>query len=166
MVNRERMTAQLLLHEGLRLKPYRCSEGYLTIGVGYNIDARGWGPLESCLGRVINKAKPSITRAEALRVLEDDIDRYERELETRWPHYKHLDEVRQRVVLDMAFNMGFKLATFKNTKKAIEASDWQLAAAHMMKSLWSRQVGDGVGGTYDRAERLKDMMLTGKDYTA
>ncbi len=34
----ERMKEQLVRHEGLRLKPYRCPAGKLTIGIGRNLD--------------------------------------------------------------------------------------------------------------------------------
>ena len=37
----ERMKEQLLRHEGLRLKPYRCTAGKLTIGIGRNLDDCG-----------------------------------------------------------------------------------------------------------------------------
>jgi len=33
-----RIKAQLVRHEGLRLKPYRCTAGRLTIGIGRNLD--------------------------------------------------------------------------------------------------------------------------------
>ncbi len=32
-----RIKAQLVRHEGLRLKPYRCTAGKLTIGIGRNL---------------------------------------------------------------------------------------------------------------------------------
>lgn len=32
---------QLILHERLKLKPYRCSAGKLTIGVGRNLEDKG-----------------------------------------------------------------------------------------------------------------------------
>jgi hypothetical protein len=32
-----RIKAQLIRHEGLRLKPYRCTAGKLTIGIGRNL---------------------------------------------------------------------------------------------------------------------------------
>ena len=34
----ERIKEQLVRHEGLRLKPYRCTAGKLTIGIGRNLD--------------------------------------------------------------------------------------------------------------------------------
>ena len=34
----DRIKEQLVRHEGLRLKPYRCTVGKLTIGIGRNLD--------------------------------------------------------------------------------------------------------------------------------
>ena len=53
------MIRQLALHEGLRLKPYKCTSGALTIGYGRNLDARG------------------ITEAEAEMMLSHDIDDFQ-----------------------------------------------------------------------------------------
>ncbi len=36
----DRIKAQLVRHEGLRLKPHRCTAGKLTIGIGRNLDDR------------------------------------------------------------------------------------------------------------------------------
>lgn len=173
MVNRECMEKQLALHEGLRLYPYRCTAKKLTLGVGYNGQDRGWETFERIIGRPLDRAlltraertkERVITRPEALVVLRADIQTYEAAVRKAWPFYDTIDEVRQRVVLDMAFNLGYRLRAFKNTQRAVEQRQWTLAAAHMMQSLWSMQVGDGPGKIYDRAERLKDMMLTGRDY--
>lgn len=173
MVNRDRMAAQLALHEDVRLYPYRCTARKLTLGIGYNGQDRGWEDFEAAIGRrldrdLIARAEVTkervITRAEAFKAVRADIDRYENAVRRLWPFYDQLDEVRQRVVLDMAFNLGYRLRAFKDAQKAIERRNWKLAAAHMMQSLWARQVGDGPGRIYDRAERLKDMMLTGCDY--
>jgi lysozyme len=163
VVNRERMAAQLEMHEGFRGTPYRCSADKLTIGIGYNVDARGWDELEQLVGRRL-RDNPKITRAEARKVLYADIDSYEARLRRAWPFYDQLDEVRQRVCLDMYFNMGGRLASFRNTKRYAERKDWKLVAAGMMQSLWASQVGDGLGRVYDRAERLRDMVLTGRDW--
>ena len=39
--------AQLVRHEVLRLKPYRCTVGKLTIGIGQNLDVCGISQTES-----------------------------------------------------------------------------------------------------------------------
>ncbi|MFA6660842.1 MAG: lysozyme, partial [Bacilli bacterium] len=37
----DRIKEQLVRHEGLRLKPYRCTADKLTIGIGRNLDDCG-----------------------------------------------------------------------------------------------------------------------------
>jgi lysozyme len=139
MVNRDAMVRQLRLHEGERLKPYRCTAGKLTIGVGRNLDDRG------------------ITREESAMLLANDITAEERELLRALPWVAMLDEVRQRVLLDMSFNMGLVgLLGFKNTLARIEAGQYQAAATMMLDSKWAKQVGQ-------RAERLSRMMATGME---
>ena len=139
VIDRAAMIRQLRLHEGERLKPYRCTAGKLTIGVGRNLEDRG------------------ITAEESAYLLGNDIDRFATELLRALPWVAQLDEVRQRVLLDMAFNLGMAgLLTFKNTLATIKAGDYQKAAAMMLDSKWAGQVGQ-------RAERLSRMMYTGKD---
>lgn len=165
MVNRKRMAEQLILHEGMRLKPYLCSEGYLTVLVGFNVDARGWGELSRILGREVN-AETKFTKADAMEQLMQDISRFERAVTVHLPEFLKLDEVRQRVVLDMAFNLGFRALSFKDTIAAIKIRNWSKAVRCMYRSKWANQVDDGEGGKFGRADRLAQMMLTGVDYTS
>lgn len=130
---------QLVLHEGLRLKPYRDTVGKLTIGVGRNLDDVG------------------ITRAEALLLLANDIEAVTGQLE-KYGWYKLLDPVRQKVIVDMAFNLGLAgLLKFQKMIAAIGCMDYEGAAEEMLDSRWARQVGR-------RAQRLAEMMRTGEDY--
>jgi lysozyme len=140
VINRDAMIRQLRLHEGERLKPYRCTAGKLTIGVGRNLEDRG------------------ITAQESAYLLGNDIDSHWHELVKAIPWVERLDEVRQRVLLDMAFNLGITgLLGFKNTLATIKAGDFEKAGTMMLDSKWARQVGR-------RADRLATMMATGKDY--
>jgi lysozyme len=135
--DRAALIRQIRLHEGERLKPYRCTAGKLTIGVGRNLDDRG------------------ITREESAMLLDGDIRLLEIELFRALPWASALDDVRQRVLLDMAFNLGLPgLLLFKRTLEAIRTGQYQQAATMMLDSLWARQVGQ-------RAERLARMMATG-----
>jgi len=43
-VNTAILSDALIRDEALRLKPYRCTAGKLTIGVGRNLDDRGISP--------------------------------------------------------------------------------------------------------------------------
>ena len=134
-----RIKAQLVRHEGLRLKPYRCTAGKLTIGIGRNLDDRG------------------ISQKEAYAMLERDIQDCEQWLIDEIPEvYNKLDEVRQSVLLNMCFNLGIKgLLGFKNTLDFIGAGDWERAANNMLASKWAKQVGM-------RAIELSEMMRKGK----
>ncbi len=134
-----RIKAQLVRHEGLRLKPYRCTAGKLTIGIGRNLDDRG------------------ISQKEAYAMLERDIQDCEQWLIEEIPEiYCKLDEVRQSVLLNMCFNLGISgLLGFKNTLAFIKARDWERAANNMLVSRWAKQVGR-------RAIELSELMRKGK----
>lgn len=147
------MIAQLVLHEGLRLQEYIDTEDNVTIGVGYNVTARGWNDWARITGKLAGDGMTT-TRADALAVLAADLVRVEAAVRVHFPEYGALDVVRQRVVLDMAFNIGFRALGFKQTIAAIHARDWSRASREMYKSKWARQVGQ-------RCDRLARMLLTG-----
>ncbi len=126
-------------HEGIRLMPYRDTVGKLTIGIGRNLDDVG------------------ITDSEANFLLTNDLTRSKTALILNIPWWGHLDDVRQRVLIDMCFNMGIKsLLGFKTTLRLIEAGDYKAGGKQMLKSKWAGQVGR-------RARRLSYMMQTGQD---
>lgn len=135
----ERIKEQLVRHEGLRLKPYRCTAGKLTIGIGRNLDANG------------------ISQTEAYVLLENDIQNCEKQLVDEIPEiYKGLDEVRKSVLLNMCFNLSMNgLLGFNNTLAFIAAGDWERAANGMLASKWAKQVGR-------RAIELSELMRKGK----
>lgn len=172
-VDRRAVAAQLLLHEGCRLKPYLDTEGNWTVLIGYNLSARGWEPIERLLGRKLAVhgtperpfGEPALSPGDAARVLGADIERLEQAVPVAFPEYRVLSEIRQRVVLDMAFNMGTKALGFKQAIAAARAQNWSQCARELYKSKWSRQVGDGPGGKFDRVDRLARMVLTNKPPT-
>ena len=136
-MNRDDLRSMLVLHEGLRLKPYRCTAGKLTIGVGRNLDDNG------------------ITQAEAFALLENDILAVEADLDRAWPWWREMTDARQQVLADMCFNLGLtRLGGFVNTLAAMKRGDYEAAANGMLASLWASQVGR-------RAQRLAKMMREG-----
>lgn len=136
-MNRSLLIEQLMRHEGVKLRPYRCTAGKLTIGVGRNLEDVG------------------ISRAEAEELLQHDIDRILREAR-HLPVYEDLDHIRQNVIMNMLFNLGLsRLLKFKRMFEALEKGSYTLAAAEMLDSRWAEQVGD-------RAKELAEMMRTGK----
>lgn len=155
--DRDQMRKELVRDEGLRLKTYRCTAGYLTIGVGRNLDANGIYANEKIYGISLAGAKSiGITHSQAMRMLDNDIDIVEADLDRNLPWWRTLDPVRQRVMVNMAFNLGItRFLKFKNTLRFIRNGEYQRAANGMKHSLWYRQVKS-------RAVRLQTMMATGR----
>ena len=123
----------------MRLKPYRCTAGKLSIGIGRNLDDVG------------------ISEDEAHFLLDNDINRVIVALASALPWFVEMDEVRQRVLVDMGFNLGVPgLLKFKNTLAAVERKDYEAAAKGMLASKWARQVKG-------RAETLARWMRSGSD---
>lgn len=156
--DRKAMRQELIRDEGCRLKTYRCTAGKLTIGVGRNLDDVGISFEETKkLGITKQSAiKLGISQANAEALLDSDIDRVEKDLDRKLSWWRKLDPVRQRVLVNMAFNLGIDgLLGFKNTLRFIQAGNYEQAARNMEQSLWAKQVGK-------RAKRLQDMMRAGK----
>lgn len=135
-MDRQLLKDQLERHEGLRLKPYRDTVGKLTIGYGRNLDDVGIAPEEAEL------------------MLDNDIDAALKQLRTV-DEFNDLDSVRQVVIVNMAFNLGFYgLMSFSKMWKAVARNDYAEASRQMLNSLWARQVGN-------RADELARIMRTG-----
>ena len=125
--------------EGLRLKPYTDTVGKVTIGYGRNLTDKG------------------ITEIEAIDLLRHDVEETLSMLPYAIPYLLTMNEVRQRILADMAFNMGIStLLTFKKMLTYVKLSEYDLAANEMENSTWYRQTGV-------RAAKLTKMMRTGKD---
>ncbi len=159
---------QLILHEGVRLECYRCPAGKWTIGVGRNLEAVGLFDDEQkrILGcRGLNKVhvieilqERGITYSEAMYLLNNDIIRIRAELERDYRWFKFLNEVRQKVVIDMRFNLGRAgFAEFQKMIRQLELENYWNVAEEMVDSKWYSQVGE-------RSKRLVQMMATGQDY--
>jgi len=128
---------QLVEHEGLELFPYEDTLGIVTIGVGRNLEERG------------------ISEDEAFYLLGNDIEVIWDELIKQHPIVEDLDDQRQMVLLDMAFNMGVpRLGKFKKMWAAIEEGDMNEASKQALDSRWADQVGR-------RAETLAERLISG-----
>ena len=117
---------QLKVHEGSRTHAYDCPAGYITIGVGRNIDPNGG------LG---------LSEDEINYLLRNDIERCYRELD-RFSWFMDLDQVRQEALVNMCFNLGYtRLTKFTNMMRAMAEGKYSLAASEALDSIWAVQVG-------------------------
>lgn len=139
-MNRDELIEELIRDEGEVLHAYADSLGYLTIGVGHLIDRRKGG---------------SISKAASRFILSEDIEEKMSQLDQSLPWWRGLSDNRQRVLLNMCFNLGIKgLLGFKLTLAAIQRGDYEEAAKQMLESKWAIQVGN-------RAKRLAQIMKEG-----
>ena len=115
---------RLIEHEGIKLKPYHCTAGKLTIGVGRNLDDRG------------------ISQATATQMLEEDIEIVLDELKRALPFWEKLKWNYKEALVDLAFNMGVpRLMMFRRMLSAIEADEPDKAAEELLDSRYASQVG-------------------------
>lgn len=116
------LEAMLIRHEGMRLKPYKCTEGYLTIGVGRNLDTNG------------------LRQSEAMFMLDNDIEATWSYLVRRYPWFSNLILERQVALADMCFQLGQDgFAKFTNSLGLIANKNYSEARTEMLKSLWANQ---------------------------
>jgi lysozyme len=114
----------LIKHEGLRLKVYTDTTGHLTIGVGRNLTNDG------------------ISNDEAMTLLSNDISNVTNQLNSNLSWFASLDPVRQAVLQDLCFNMGWHtLSTFSEFLGFMQNGQYSEAATDLLGTLWARQVG-------------------------
>lgn len=134
------LRARVKKAEGMRLTLYPDTEGYLTIGYGRLLDPRKGG---------------LISPDEAEYLLANDLKRAEKACETL-PVYLELSPVRQAVLIEMCFNLGFEgLRGFQRMLQALVKQEYDHAASEMLNSQWSAQVKA-------RAVQLAKQMETGQ----
>lgn len=133
-----RLKSDLIEDEGKRQYPYKCTAGKITIGVGRNLEDKG-------------------LRADEIDYLfNNDLEEYANRTKIVIPFFDQLNEVRQNVLINMAFNLGIHgLLTFQKALGAMLKEDFERAAEEMLNSKWATQVGA-------RAERLAREMKTGQ----
>ncbi|KWA81346.1 lysozyme [Burkholderia ubonensis] len=130
------LKAELTRDEDRRKRIYTDTVGKVSGGIGRNLTDKGFRDNEIDL------------------MYENDVAETEAWLDRNLSWWSALDPVRQRVMMNMAFNMQAKLLGFRNFLAAAQRRDWNTAAAEMLDSLWARQVGA-------RATRLAAMMRSG-----
>lgn len=136
------MTSDIEREEGLRLAAY-------------------WDPIGKCWTIGYGHTGPDVYKglvwslAEARAALQKDMAVAISALDVALPWWRTLDPVRGDVLAEMSFNMGIHtLLEFKNTLKAVQMHNYNLAYSGMLSSEWAAEVGH-------RATRLAEMMRSG-----
>ena len=141
MPNEAQIADRLIRDEGEVLHEYKDHLGFSTIGVGILIDARKGG---------------GITQEESRYLLRNRIRSKTAECQSRFSWFNKLDDVRQNVIVCMAFQLGTDgVAGFTTMAKRIDLADWRGAADAMLDSKWAKQ------DTPARAKRMANIMASG-----
>lgn len=137
---------QLIEHaEGYRAKPYHCSEGYPTVGIGKRIGPKD-SPLEAYQFEVSHRVATAWLIEEVIAIVAVLKD-------VEW--FVKLDDNRQNVIISMAYQMGVEgLLKFKKMIAALECGDWLEAKMQALDSRWYAQ-------TSKRALHHAQVLLTG-----
>ncbi len=125
--------------EGVVRHAYQDSRGFLTIGIGVNIDPRG----------------PGLTDDEVFYLFHNRTEPLIGKLDAHMPWWRSLSENRQLALLDMAFQMGVEgMMGFGNMLAMMQAGLYQQAAQEGMDSVWARE-------TPERARRVTARIAQG-----
>nr|4WTV_A Chain A, Phosphatidylinositol 4-kinase type 2-beta,Endolysin,Phosphatidylinositol 4-kinase type 2-beta [synthetic construct]4WTV_B Chain B, Phosphatidylinositol 4-kinase type 2-beta,Endolysin,Phosphatidylinositol 4-kinase type 2-beta [synthetic construct]8A5X_A Chain A, Phosphatidylinositol 4-kinase type 2-beta,Endolysin [Homo sapiens] len=150
----------LRIDEGLRLKIYKDTEGYYTIGIGHLLTKSpslnaAKSELDKAIGRNTNGV---ITKDEAEKLFNQDVDAAVRGILRNAklkPVYDSLDAVRRAALINMVFQMGETgVAGFTNSLRMLQQKRWDEAAVNLAKSRWYNQ-------TPNRAKRVITTFRTG-----
>lgn len=132
----ETLRDRVLRHEGIRLKVYKDSLGYDTIGVG----------------RLLSNG---ISQEEAMFMLDSDLKRCKIQVSSELPWTLGIDDARRDVLIEMCFQLGInRLLTFKRMISAMRDGFYEQAAKEMLNSAWHAQ-------TPKRCEELALIMERG-----
>lgn len=137
--NAELLHQELLRDEGKRLTSYRDSLGNWTVGIGHLLRP--------------NEPRKPINEAQCLALFEADVMDAETTLDQIFPKWRDLSDVRQRAMVNLAFNLGGRLRQFVRFLAAMDRGDWNDAGQHLRASKWAKQVKR-------RAPRIIHMIVT------
>jgi lysozyme len=130
---------ELTIQDGKKKIPYRDFLGNWTVGIGHNLSK----PLSDTIIELLFTED----LAEAIDSLDESL-----------PWWRTLDEVRQRALVNLCFNMGIGgLLTFKKTLAFFKLGFYEDAAENLLDSEYAKQVGR-------RARIIAHMIATGMTY--
>jgi len=120
--------------EGYRRHPYDCTEGFLTVAYGRNLDTNG------------------ISEREAEYLLKNDIDNARSDLTNNLSFFWELSPTRKDALINMVFQLGLSgVIKFKMMLHHLKEKDFQSAAREALDSKWAKQ-------TPSRAEQIAKMI--------
>ncbi|MDY0227234.1 MAG: glycoside hydrolase family protein [Desulfomicrobium apsheronum] len=148
-MDRYKLERELIRDEGWRSKPYKCTKGHWTIGVGHKMHP----------GELVGRIRDIEWSSEKIfQTLEQDIQIAIRGCEMIFgrSRFESFSGARQRALVNMCFQMGTAgLEGFERMIQAIFNEDWTQANNEALDSKWARS------DSPKRAQRVAKMILEG-----
>jgi lysozyme len=147
----------IVLHEGLRVAPYKDVAGYMTIGVGHLLtrDELSSGKIIWPGGKV--RWRDGMTREQCYSLLEHDLDIAESAVERLAPG---LPQHRFDALVSFVFNIGVGAFERSTLLKKIRSGDLSAVPAEMKR--WDRAGGLRHAGLARRREAEAAMWAKGE----
>lgn len=137
--------SQIEGHEGRRATAYPDTMGNMTVGVGFNLERPDARQLISQVGANYDEVlaqRQSLTDQQIDRLFDITLNEAFQSAQQFIPDLGSHPEMVQRVIVDMAFNLGAPtLQTFNRLRADIKARNYRSAAQDMRMSRWYQQVG-------------------------
>ena len=141
-----RLEKRIKVDEGFRSHPYLDTAVPPVPTIGYGTTM--------IMGEPVTMETPPISEDAAAVFLRADIYDALKRAQDIFPRFNEMNDVRQEVLVNMAYNLGNRLRKFKNLRAAARNLSYPRMADEMRDSLWYSQVGY-------RAIRLTHEMRTG-----
>lgn len=153
MYNEDVLRDELILDYKRKLSPYRDSMGNWFIGVRHPLVGN---ELIYYVGMPDGIERRTLTQEECQQMLAGDIQDAENKLDKIMPGWRGLDEVRQRAIMHLAFDLGNTLRRFIGFLRHIEDGQWSWAATTLRNSNWFRLSGK-------RGARIVKIIRSGRE---
>jgi lysozyme len=151
-VNSQQIT-KLEEHEGYKSKVYKCTAGFDTIGIGYNINKN---PLKLSPLEIKSFYDVGVTHEKAVLHAKLVCNQIEDGLQKNLIWFDKLDTNTKFVLINMGYQMGLGgVLGFTTTLSLIEQGKYNEASLQMLKSKWAKQ-------TPNRAKDVARILRTGK----
>lgn len=135
----KRLLKSIKFEEGNRDYPYQDTRGIWTISYGFT----------SVNGVKVSHYTPRLTDYEVLSCLYEHVFKALNIAMRFVSNFCELSDIRQEVLINMAYQMGTRLLNFTKTKMYIEQRNFKQASIEMLDSSWHEQ-------TPNRAKRMSE----------
>jgi len=133
-------------HEGVKSKKYIDSRGIPTVGVGFNLKRKDADQKLKSVGAnptKVKQGKQALNNKQIETLLIGDLKNSKEAANRIVGNLAQHPSGVQGVLVEMIFNLGAQgVSEFKNFLSAVKSKNYKQAAKEMLKSAWSKQVGN------------------------